>query len=112
MALRDFVHRLDRAANAPQIGTYTSALAADTSTGLELGKDGQRIISLKSVQKEIWLNHGAITMKRLMKIFTIKKKAGPERMNKFREVVRELCTMKQDNVEGNMLVLKPHYSKM
>jgi len=88
------------------------ALAADTSTGLELGKDGQRIISLKSVQKEIWLNHGAITMKRLMKIFTIKKKAGPERMNKFREVVRELCTMKQDNVEGNMLVLKPHYSKM
>ena len=51
-------------------------------------------------------------MKRLMKIFTIKKKAGPERMNKFREVVRELCTMKQDNVEGNMLVLKPHYSKM
>ena len=31
MALRDFVHRLDRAANAPQIGTYTSALAADTS---------------------------------------------------------------------------------
>ena len=55
---------------------------------------------------------GSITMKRLLKIFNIKKKAGPERMNKFREVVRELCTMRQDKIEGNVLVLKPHYSKV
>ena len=55
---------------------------------------------------------GSITMKRLMKIFNIKKKAGAERQSKFREVVRELCTMKADKIEGNVLVLKPHYSKM
>ena len=51
-------------------------------------------------------------MKRLIKIFNIKKKAGAERMNKFREVVRELCTMRQDKIEGNVLILKPHYSKV
>ena len=50
-------------------------------------------------------------MKRLMKIFGIKKKS-PDRINKFRDVVRELCTMRQDKIEGNVLVLKPHYSKV
>jgi hypothetical protein len=84
----------------------------EESTGAEVGPDGLRIVSLESIRKEIWLNHGAIPMKRLMKLFDIKKKSSPERQNKFREVVKELCTMKTDPVGGRMLVLKQHYSNM
>ena len=51
-------------------------------------------------------------MKRLMKIFNIKKSSRTASRNKFRDVVRELCTMRQDKIEGNVLVLKPHYSKV
>ena len=72
---------------------------------------GQRIISLDSVKREIWLNHGSIPMKRLMKIFVINKKASPERQAQFRDAVKELCSMKNDPVHGRMLVLKQHYSK-
>ena len=75
-------------------------------------ENGLRIITLPAVRKEIWLNHGQIPMKRLMKLFDIKKKSSPDRQNKFREVVKELCTMKTDPVGGRMLVLKQHYSNM
>lgn len=89
-----------------------SAKKSEESTGAEVGPDGLRVVSLQAIRKEIWLNHGAIPMKRLMKLFDIKKKSSPERQNKFREVVKELCTMKTDPVGGRMLVLKQHYSNM
>jgi hypothetical protein len=77
-----------------------------------LDEHGQRILTLDAVRKEIWLHHGGISMKRLMKIFHVRKKSSEERQNKFRELVRELCTMKVDPVEGNVLVLKQHYANM
>lgn len=82
----------------------------EDSTGVQVDENGQRVITLKAVQKEIWLRHGTIPMKRLMKIFDIKKKTSVERQSKFREVVKELCTMETDPMEGRMLVLKQHYS--
>lgn len=81
-------------------------------TGAQVGPDGLRIVSLKAVRKEIWLNHGQIPMKRLMKLFDIKKKSSKERQSKFREAVKELCTMRTDPIGGRMLVLKQHYSNM
>ena len=81
-------------------------------TGVELDENGQRLLTLEAIRREIWLHHGAIRMKRLMKIFDIKKKSSLERKNKFQELVKELCTMKIDPVEGNMLVLKQHYASM
>jgi hypothetical protein len=90
----------------------TTAKKPEESAGAEVGPDGLRVVSLGAIRKEIWLNHGAIPMKRLMKLFDIKKKSSPDRQNKFREVVKELCTMKTDPVGGRMLVLKQHYSNM
>ena len=84
----------------------------DDATGVKVDEHGQRVITLKALQKEIWLRHGRISMKRLLKIFDIKKKTSADRQNKFREIVRELCIMEKDPVEGNMLVLKQHYSAM
>ena len=84
----------------------------EETSGAVVGPDGLRIVSLEAVRKEIWLNHGSIPMKRLMKLFDIKKKSSVERQNKFREVVKELCIMKTDPVGGRMLVLKQHYSNM
>jgi hypothetical protein len=86
--------------------------AAPVTTGLEVDENGQRMVTLQAVRREIWLHHGTIPMKRLMKIFDIKKKAHKDRQNKFREVVKELCTMETDPVGGRMLVLKQHYSNM
>lgn len=87
------------------------AAIESTSTGVALDKDGQRVLDVDSVRREIWLHHGGIPVKRLMKIFDVKKKSSEERQNKFRELVKELCTMKVDPVEGNVLVLKQHYAK-
>jgi hypothetical protein len=84
----------------------------DEPAGVQVDGDGQRLITLGSLRREIWLHHGTIPMKRLMKIFGMKKKSSQDRQNKFREVVKELCTMEQDPVGGRMLVLKQHYSNM
>mmetsp|Transcript_61114 Transcript_61114/g.90657 ORF Transcript_61114/g.90657 Transcript_61114/m.90657 type:complete len:353 (-) Transcript_61114:47-1105(-) len=81
-------------------------------TGVEVDESGQRLITLQAIRREIWLHHGAIKSKKLMKIFNSTKKAPVVRQNRFKEVVRELCTIKQDAVEGNLLVLKQHYSNM
>lgn len=40
-ALRNYAHRLERTANAPQIGSYTSALAADASLQPEVALGGR-----------------------------------------------------------------------
>lgn len=75
-------------------------------------ENGLRIINLPVVRKEIWLNHGQISMKRLMKLFDINKKSEKERQDKFRQVLKELCTMEKDPVGGRLLVLKQHYRNM
>lgn len=82
------------------------------STEPQFDANGLRIVSLGAIRREIWLNHGSIAMKRLLKLFDINKKTSSDRQNKFREVIKELCTMKSDPVGGRMLVLKQHYSNM
>ena len=91
-----------------------AATTKKTTTTLtnQVDEHGQRIISLEAVRREIWLHHGTIPMKRLMKIFDIKKKSPADRQNSFREAVKELCTMETDPVGGRMLVLKQHYANM
>jgi hypothetical protein len=80
------------------------------NAGVQVDENGQRLITLENVRREIWLHHGTISTKRLMKIFDTKKKK--DRQAKFREVVKELCTMETDPVQGRMFVLKQHYSNM
>ncbi|KAG7374860.1 hypothetical protein IV203_013955 [Nitzschia inconspicua] len=80
-------------------------------TGKEVDELGQRMITLEAVRREIWLNDGKIPMKRLMKIFDVKKKSAQDRQVKFKEAVRELCMMETDPVGGRMLVLKQHYRR-
>jgi len=82
------------------------------TTGVEVDEHGKRIISLDTLRREIWLQNGSIRMKRLLKIFGISKNTDPERQKKFRQIVKELCIMTQHKVNGNMLVLKQHYSNM
>jgi hypothetical protein len=98
-----------------KVNQEPQASAADSAApaaSIQVDEHGFRIISLDAVRREIWLNHGQIPMKRLMKIFDIKKKSTAERQAKFREMVKELCTMVNDPVSGRMLVLKQHYSNM
>lgn len=80
-------------------------------TVMEVDENGHRLVTLKAVRHEIWLTRGRIPMKRLMKIFDVKKKSGKDRQAKFKEVVRELCTIETDPIGGRMLVLKQHYSR-
>lgn len=77
---------------------------------VEKDKDGKRLITLEAVRREIWLNNGAITSKRLTKKFDVTKK-NPERQALFKTIIMELCTIKKD-ADGNKLVLKQHYSKI
>jgi len=76
---------------------------------LAMDETGQRIISLEAIRREIWLHHGQIKVKTLVKIFNVKKRS-PEHKKIFGDLVKELCTMSQ-TVEGNVLVLKQHYAK-
>jgi len=77
----------------------------------EVDENGQRLVTLEAVRHEIWLTRGRIPMKRLMKIFDVKKKSNKDRQTKFKEAVRELCTIETDPIGGRMLVLKQHYSR-
>lgn len=86
--------------------------ATAAASAIQVDENGLRVVSLDAVRREIWLNHGSIPMKRLMKIFDIKKKHGAERQDKFRDVVKELCTMTSDPLGGRLLVLKQHYSNL
>ena len=78
-------------------------------SGIEKDKDGKRLITMEAIRREIWLNNGAISSKKLMRIFDVNKNA-PERQSVFKSIVMELCTMKKD-ADGNKLVLKQHYAK-
>ncbi|KAL7567312.1 hypothetical protein ACA910_015686 [Epithemia clementina (nom. ined.)] len=86
-------------------------MAATATTTAERDAHGLRIISLEAVRREIWLNHRSIPMKRLMKIFNVGKKSPKERQDHFRDILKELCIMKADPINGRMLVLKQHYAK-
>jgi hypothetical protein len=78
---------------------------------MDVDENGQRLVTLEAVRHEIWLTRGRIPMRRLMKIFDVNKKSNQDRQTKFKEVVRELCTIVIDPIEGRMLVLKQHYSR-
>jgi hypothetical protein len=100
-------------AAAEEKAVIQKSMKADAAASqVQVDENGLRIINLASVRREIWLHHGSISTKRLMKIFEVKKKSGADRQKKFSEVVKELCTMKTDPIGGRMLVLKQHYSNM
>jgi hypothetical protein len=86
--------------------------AAAAASQVQVDANGLRIVTLEALRREIWLHHGKIPMKRLMKIFEVKTKSSTDRQNKFREIVKELCTMNTDPIGGRVLVLKQHYSNM
>ncbi|KAL3815347.1 hypothetical protein ACHAXA_002131 [Cyclostephanos tholiformis] len=91
-------------------GSPSRSAASVAEAAIAVDKDGKRLITLEAVQREIWLNNGAITSKRLTKKFEVGKK-NPERQALFKRIVMELCTIKKD-ADGNKLVLKQHYSKI
>ena len=70
---------------------------------------GERIMTVESVRREVWLAGGKITMKKLSKLFAINKNAAKDRIRSFLGFVKELCVMEGDRSEGNVLVLKQHY---
>mmetsp|Transcript_17997 Transcript_17997/g.27826 ORF Transcript_17997/g.27826 Transcript_17997/m.27826 type:complete len:213 (-) Transcript_17997:289-927(-) len=102
----------DAAAAAEKAAIDRMKASAKQYTGNELDENGDRLITLEAVRKEIWLRNGAIVTKRLMKIFNIKKKTAQDRKAKFQTAIKELCTFQKDAVQGNMLVLKQHYANM
>mmetsp|Transcript_26324 Transcript_26324/g.43971 ORF Transcript_26324/g.43971 Transcript_26324/m.43971 type:complete len:580 (+) Transcript_26324:242-1981(+) len=79
--------------------------------GVRFDANGQRVLDMESVRYEIFLHNKSIAMKKLMKLYNIKKKSSPERISMFQNIIRELCNMSKDPVHGNILVLKQHYSK-
>ncbi len=100
--------RLEASETPKNGGSNSSSSKANL---LEVDENGQRLVTLESVRHEIWLTRGRIPMKRLMKIFDVGKKSSKDRQQKFKEVVRELCTVVTDPIAGRMLVLKQHYSR-
>jgi hypothetical protein len=65
---------------------------ADLALNEKVDESGQRIVTLETVQHDIWLTGGRIPMTRLiMKIFDIKRKSSKNRKTHFKDVVRELC---------------------
>jgi hypothetical protein len=113
----DYVAKIIQSAESARIKaeskqTPAEAIAAKPKfTGKEVDENGQRLITTEAVHREIWLNDGKIPMKRLMKIFDVKKKSSQDRQVRFKDAVRELCTMENDPVSGRMLVLKQHYRR-
>ena len=99
------------ASNPEDVDTLSARSIAPKAKVTEVDENGQRLVTLEAVRHEIWLTRGRIPMKRLMKIFDVKKRSSPERQRKFKDVVRELCTIETDPISGRMLVLKQHYSR-
>jgi hypothetical protein len=97
--------------SAEEGGDNKNVAKKPSFTGKEVDADGQRLITLEAVRREIWLNDGRITTKRLTKIFNVKKKSSAERQAKFKDAVRELCIMETDPIHGSVLVLKQHYRR-
>lgn len=92
----------------------TSSPAPEEKKGpiaVQLDEFGQRVLTTEGVRYEIFLHNKSIAMKKLMKLYNIKKKTEKDRIKKFQAIIKELCIMHKDPVQGNMLVLKQHYSK-
>jgi len=80
--------------------------------GVAVDASGQRIISIDSVRKEIWLHNQQIPLKKLGKIFAVTNKKK-DRVAAFKACLKELCTVVDDPVEGQKICrLKQHYSNM
>jgi len=93
-------------------GAVGETKQSETSKTMKLvDENGKRIISLDAVQHEIWLTGGTIPLKRLMKIFDVKRKSSQDRKDKFRRVVFELCRIEDDPIGGRMVLLKQHYTR-
>lgn len=99
-------------AGAAAGGDGKARASSSLDDGPEYDENGARIINLQAVRREIWLNHGRITTKRLAKIFNVGRKSPQDRQLKLKEAIRELCTMETDPLGGNVLVLKQHYSNL
>lgn len=80
-------------------------------TGVELDKQGRRVLSVEAVQREIWLNHGSIPVKRISKTFGVKAK-DKERYREFLQIAKIVSTLEKDELGNRILVLKQHYKKM
>lgn len=81
-------------------------------SGIQYDKNGERVITLDSVRREIWLHRGSMGLIQLMKVYKISRK-NQQRKNKLREIVRELCTLENDqSASGTTIVLKQHYANM
>jgi hypothetical protein len=104
--------RLDATNGPDDSGPLPLTNVAPAAAVVAVDDHGLRIVSLDSVRREIWLHHGSIPMKRLMKIFSVSKKATAERQEQFRNVVKELCIVQTDPIAGRTLVLKQHYSNL
>ena len=50
-------------------------------TSFELDENSNRLITLEAICREVWLHHGQIRMKQLMRIFSIKSKKSKEKKN-------------------------------
>lgn len=113
-AAQDARVRAENGQGGPQTEAAVAAPVPARSDGLvnKLDENGIRVINLDSVRREIWLHHGTIKLKRLMKIFDIGKKSSKERRASFQQLVKELCTLETDPTGGRMLVLKQHYANM
>lgn len=80
--------------------------------GVAVDASGQRIISIDTVRKEIWLHNQQIPLKKLGKIFGVSNKKK-DRVAAFKACLKELCTVVDDPVEGQKICrLKQHYSNM
>ena len=78
---------------------------------MEVDENGRRLITPEAVRHEMLLLGGRIPMKRLMKMFDVHKESSPDRQTKFKQVVREMCTIITDSDGGRMVVLKQDYSR-
>ena len=75
-------------------------------TGFKLDENGNCLITLEAICREVWLHHGQIRMKWLMSIFSIKSKKSEEREN-----VLKIRLMTADNMNpGNFAAILSLFS--
>jgi len=102
----DSENKQEESSNEPTLPPRVALLKSPA-----IDENGQRILSMDGVRYEIFLHNKSIAMKKLMKLYNIKKKSSKDRIQKFQQIIKELCNMHKDPVKGNMLDLKQHYAK-
>jgi hypothetical protein len=105
---------VESAGDAAAVASTSTPTPMDTSAELvnQRDADGLRVLTLEAVRREIWLHHGTMDLKRVMKIFDVRKKSSAERRESFKKIINDLCNIQKDPVKGNVLVLKQHWSHM